>query len=476
MRSIVFLLIMLNATVSWAQQNGLELLERPDLGLRIAIPRNPDKETMRQLARFITTQPIAKNLFSQTMQDITPDRPVIQVSGNMRLAALSSDLDYPVIDQWIDCNDVQSRKDQAQTILTEIEDLQDRLLVITEGINNDTTPINQDLLAEISAISDEIVIYFDQLGTIYPPSLNDKVYELEYEWPQVMTQICRNQTPLTPDFTLQTLSMPGTFWQSSQGGQISEFPSISREPYFGTSQLTLHKTVSAQQLCLDTQKIQMLVGVNPHRRNGCSYLNPATEIFLEAGDFAVVGEPTREPARMEPVSCRKLVADYRDWLSEASPGTFATINFEMMTNKIRPERMADGLPKTHGGYMQASLGLDGQDLTGRGAKLFSERRENRQGFHLNRADQVELRLEPSGRAQIKLITWGNTVLPIRQTSCYRDHFGDFLTGYIYEGNGTSAITVTLQKSKQIRLILYNRPELHSSTRRIKTFPVRQPRN
>lgn len=431
-------------TLSFAE-DPIETLSRNDLGVSFHLPEGRDKAALQTLAQRLKTKTIAKALFTRVMTDIESPSPLVVVKGDMTLKSQTPEAVYPVVEKWIDCDDVKTRKAQAEALITELNAKQEELFsVVNEALESELTPA---LLAGVDRISDEIKVTWANLDMAFPESLSRKDYEIQYNWPFVMNQICQDNV-LTPTSEVSELSMPGTYWKLEQGGSYAELPNVSKKTSFKAQSFHFFKKASAGEICLDTQKIQLKVKISPLQNIGCANHAVVAELYAVAGDSPELGKPSVRQPRMEPVSCGEVFKDLNAWLVDKPFRAHNTVQFEMIKNKIKNSRGADRVHQAFASYMKGPLLLKDGALVGTAGQAFSDRFDSAgQPFDPKRLDQVEFTLPASGQPQVKLLSWGNAVLPFEDAQCYRDNFGIFLTGLIPEGNGVSSVAVTLHTSR-----------------------------
>ena len=78
---------------------------------------------------------------------------------------------------------------------------------------------------------------------------------------------------------------------------------------------------------------------------------------------------------------------------------------------------------------------------------------NSRGSSLNRAgrfpdkrrDEVLVNLTENGDVTLVLRSWGNTVLTMRNKSCFSDAYGYYINGIVNEVNGTRAVSLVMRK-------------------------------
>ncbi|MGH7455761.1 MAG: hypothetical protein ACRENG_30680 [bacterium] len=148
--------------------------------------------------------------------------------------------------------------------------------------------------------------------------------------------------------------------------------------------------------------------------------------------------------------CASIIRDHLDWVRASSNKRLIAYTF--VSNKIRDNSVSQWSDFGHAAFMEGYLENKGDELYSEDWKIFSNRsfpfsakRDQLQAFAFDKADRVGLLLRANGTGEIKLLSWGNTILPIENIRCFRDNFGAHIQGMTREGNGTSTISISLHK-------------------------------
>ena len=143
-----------------------------------------------------------------------------------------------------------------------------------------------------------------------------------------------------------------------------------------------------------------------------------------------------EPAAAAAVDCAAMISGHIDWMGAGL--TNRRIGAKFARVKITSSATAPSTTKWgHVSVSEGAFGWHQTDMEGRFMVAFSDR-----GFDSNRRDITDITLWRTGRAQIQLRSWGDTVLTLTDLRC--DSAG-FLTGLEHEGNGTSLVTISFRR-------------------------------
>ena len=159
-----------------------------------------------------------------------------------------------------------------------------------------------------------------------------------------------------------------------------------------------------------------------------------SKYILSACLLFAISQP--EPIAAAPVDCAAMISGHIAWMGAGL--TNRRIGAKFARVKITSSTPAPSTTKWgHVSVSEGAFGWHQTDMSGRFFVAFSDR-----GFDPNRRDITDITLWRTGRAEVMLRSWGNTVLPLSDLHC--DSAG-FLTGMEHEGNGTSLVTLSFRR-------------------------------
>lgn len=146
--------------------------------------------------------------------------------------------------------------------------------------------------------------------------------------------------------------------------------------------------------------------------------------------------------------CGPIVQDLMEWdKQDDSENTFYVVLGQVAINKNRGN-------KTHYHLTRAPVNAEEGAILVTSPHKIAHFNWNSSGylfsfndFEISREDRVTILVNRNNSGEVILHDWGDTSIPLKNVECSQDRFGSYVTGRYEENNGTSLLSITMNKRK-----------------------------